>query len=359
MRLHHPGGMPLRQALAWGVLWAVIVSAAEGAVVQAAVVQGWRQGLVFWLLVWNVPAWALVGCAQLLLAQRAQARGSRWPVAAGWLLLSLTWATVQPALAGVANDWLSAGAHGGWWSLDLILYNLWINLFYGGLLVGVQGLVLRAERARSLLHDAAMARSRTEAQRGEAELDALQQHIDPALLLGVMDEVQDAYRHTPDRADDLLARLVEFLRCAMPGLKDRASTLAIEMSLARAYARLQSARQPGGPRWTVTMPAALPALPFPGQWIVPMMSLAAHGSTPSLVLELEGDRVCMTVRGLAAALPPAVLEHAQMRLRSQAGIRCAFHIGTAQEMVLMLWPTSAPAPHHTEGVPHGSIEARA
>ena len=92
---------------------------------------------------------------------------------------------------------------------------------------------------RSLLHANAVARNRTQAILDEARLQALQRQVDPALLLSSMGELEKRYRNEPDGAERLLETLVEFLRCAMPGLREPVSTVDTELRLARAYVRLQ------------------------------------------------------------------------------------------------------------------------
>jgi hypothetical protein len=234
----------------------------------------------------------------------------------------------------------------GWW-LDRAFYNLWPNLFYGGILVVVHVLALRTERMRSLLQDAAIARGRSAALRGEAELDALHRHIDPALLLDVMAEVERRYRDAPEQADELLGRLVEFLRCAMPGLKDRASTLEVEMQLALAYAQLQAVRE-GGASWRVVLPAALPAMPFPSQFVLPLLALAAPKAAPRLLVRCQGAAARLEARGLGRAPPLDFMQHARLSLQSLLGERFELQATDCPDpqLTLTLHPPPSEGEHH-------------
>jgi Histidine kinase len=305
----------LRQVLPGAALWSVVVAAAEGAVLDDR-----RASPSFWLLDWCVPGWCVVGCVQLALARRAQRQGRYGPVLVGGPLVAVVWSML---LSGVALARSVEGfspvrtLEGG---LSLGLYNLWVNLFYGGLLVAVYLFASRAERTRSLLQSAAIARGRTAALRDRQELESLQQNVDPALLLDVMADIERGYRESPGRADELLGRLVDFLRAAMPGLKGRVSTLDGELQLAGAYVELQAARglDTG---WTIERPTELPRLPFPGQLLMPLLTLAAPHSRPTLRVEAAGDRIRLHAAGLGRAFPADFVQHAQVALASLPGGR--------------------------------------
>jgi hypothetical protein len=85
-------------------------------------------------------------------------------------------------------------------TMPVTLYNLWINLFYGGLLMIAYSLTLRRDRMRSLSHANAVARNRTQSILDPARLQALQRQVDPALLLDSMGELEKRYRDEPDGA---------------------------------------------------------------------------------------------------------------------------------------------------------------
>jgi hypothetical protein len=263
--------------------------------------------------------------------QRAERLGRRRALVAGWLLISVSWSALQPLLQ-LAADMLAC-AVSGWadqrnFSVSQIpvvaAFNLWICLFYGGLFSLAYAFLLRGERTRSLLQDAAIARGRTTALRDEQALAAVRQQVDPVLLLAVMGDIEHGYRERPAQADALLGRLVEFLRCALPGLKDRVSTLAAELQLAQAYVQLQAARRrcrrrndtdPPAPVWQVQCPAELPALPFPSHFMVPLLALAAPGATPHLAVRVQHATVEIDIRGLGRPLPDGFIDETRRRLQ--------------------------------------------
>jgi hypothetical protein len=304
-----------RRILAWGAAWGIAMTVVE----QLALPPGedWAtvSMLLWWLTHWLTPVWCLVGCAFVWVADRtAHQHGIRVSLL-GWLTIAVTSAFVQPFLSNLLQMWIreflpAAAAfttdktvlmqlHP--LTLPLAAYNLWINLFYGGLLMMGYSLTLRRERTRSLLHANAVTRNHTQAILDEARLQALQRQVDPALLLSSMSELEKRYRNEPDRAERLLEALVEFLRCAMPGLREPISTVDTELRLARAYVRLQEERGLSS-GWRIeelqngTMDAKFPSL-----LMLPLLALGTHGSSPLLTAQAANGRVTLTLSGLSDA----------------------------------------------------------
>ena len=151
---------------------------------------------------------------------------------------------------------------------------------------------------RSLLHAAAIARNHTQAILDEARLQALQRQVDPALLLNSMSELERRYRNEPDRAERLLESVVEFLRCAMPGLREPISTVEAELRLARAYLNLQQERGSGS-GWKIRelQNEALNAR-FPSLLILPLLGLETNGANSLLTTQVVNGRVKLTLSGL-------------------------------------------------------------
>jgi hypothetical protein len=183
-------------------------------------------------------------------------------------------------------------------TMPVTVYNLWINVFYGGLLIVAYSLTLRRERIRSLLHANAVARNRTQAILDEARLQALQRQVDPTLLLSSMGELEKRYRSDPDAAEHLLEALVDFLRCAMPGLREPVSTVDTELRLARAYVRLQK-ECGSGPGWSIEELQDGPLhAQFPSLLMLPILAMGAGGSNSLLANQSANGQVTLTFSGL-------------------------------------------------------------
>jgi hypothetical protein len=330
-----PGGR-WRRILVWGTAWGIAITVVEQLAFTPGEVWATVSMLWWWLTAWLTPLWCLVGCMFVWVADRAARQHQIRSALLGWLTVAVTSAVVQPFLNNHLQAWIgdllpAAAALTAQetmlmgvrpLTLSLAVYNLWINLFYGGLLMIAYSLTLRRERVRSLLHANAVARNRTQAILDEARLQALQRQVDPALLLSSMGELENRYRNEPDAAERLLEAVVEFLRCAMPGLRDPVSTVDTELRLARAYVRLQKERgSRSGWRIQELQSGSLRAK-FPSLLMLPLLALGAEDSNSHLTTRSANGQVTLTASGLREASPEFV-QSLRARLQSLYGGACA------------------------------------
>lgn len=299
----------------WGILWALAVVAIQGFDFGGrSEGAGLQSTIAFWLASRLFPAWCFVGWLYLRVALAADRHDRRWAAWAGWLAISLAWAIAQPMLAELTRAWADVRPLVAVDMLDLALFNLWYCLVPGGLLVAAWLSVLRAERTRSLLEAAAIARARTTAALSQNALSRLQRRVDPALLLDVMSDVERRYRAQADDADALLGHLVDFLRCAQPGLRG-GSTLEAEIALVQAHARLQAARGSGA-HWAVDLAPDVPPLhgvPFPAHVLLPLLDQGPPDMRPTLQVRHGAHGVVVRAQGLTPTLAAAFAREAALR----------------------------------------------
>jgi hypothetical protein len=304
-------GLDARRAVAWGVTWALGVAVLESLQLSPAV---WSmKELVPWFTHWIAPLWcgaSGAGVVLLLLVNRAERRRG-WPVIlAVYLAICPLAGLLQVPLAGaLLSVWGSVPVSGSYgspvrpWDAGG-LYHTWIFMFYGAILIAAYLATIRSERTRSLLHGSKMARDRIEALLDAERLRVLQAQIDPTLLLGTMRELELRYRSDPAQAERLLEALVEFLRCAMNGLRIANSTFGAEIELARAFAALQRERgMTDGWRVSNDDSAALSAMPFPSLLMLRLLALSAAGGRPLLRVREQPDGVSLVLYGLRETVP--------------------------------------------------------
>jgi len=301
--------------LVWGTTWGIGITVVEQ--LQFTPGPAWTtvNMLLWWLTDWLTPVWCLVGCVFVWVADRAARLRDIRSSLLGWLTVAVISAIAQPFLENRLQAWIGEvlpAAAGVTMraavrmpprplTLSLTVYNLWMNLFYGGLLMIAYSLMLRRERTRSLLHANAVARNRTQAILDEARVQALQRQVDPALLLSSMGELEKRYRNEPDGAERLLETLVEFLRCAMPGLREPVSTVDTELRLARAYVRLHN-ECGSGRGWSIEELQNGPLhAKFPSLLMLPLLAQGAHGSNSLLTAQSADGQVTLTFSGLREA----------------------------------------------------------
>ncbi len=95
---------------------------------------------------------------------------------------------------------------------------------------------LRADQqARCRLADAECRQQALQAQMCEAQLTALQAQIEPHFLFNTLANVKRLYETAPDQGREMLASLINYLRAALPAMRESGSTLGRELELARSF----------------------------------------------------------------------------------------------------------------------------
>jgi Histidine kinase len=353
-------GFGSRSAAYWGVTWGLGVGIVEYLAVAPIDDWGSLQQLIFWLLYWMMPYWCLVGCVFVGLADRHEHIAHRGGFIAAFISLSVIAAVLQPLLSiglvrlttdvfpGFERYAVAGGATRTQWSnwSTISVYQLWQTLFYGSLLVAARIFTVRGERTRHLLHQSAMARSRTEGLLDAARLQALQSQIDPNLLLDSMHELEQRYRVSPEHAERLLEALVEFLRYAMHGLRVPVSTLGAELQLACAFSQLQHERGVEG-AWRIVEESAAPGIvfKFPSLLMLPLMALGGEGGRPMLRVRVERGQAVLSLHGLSRSVSAELSQQVQGRLYALYGERFHFvsHPSTPNQLRITLQPAPIPS----------------
>jgi hypothetical protein len=144
----------------------------------------------------------------------------------------------------------------------------------------------------------------------EARLQALQAQVEPHFLYNTLANVQALTEVDPPAANKMVGHLIEYLRAALPKMRETTSTIGQEVELARAYLNILKMRM--GPRldFSIDMPLELASTPFPPLMLPSLVENAIkHGLEPvreggrvDLKVQMIGDRlrvsVCDTGRGL-------------------------------------------------------------
>ena len=144
---------------------------------------------------------------------------------------------------------------------------------------------------RERLGLAALAREqeleRAQAQRREAELrlSVLAAQVEPHFLFNTLAGVRSAIATDPARASEMIDRLVDYLRAAIPRLRssgDSEATLGGQLDIVRAYLGLMSARMPRL-AWAVQADDDLLGLRCPPLMLISLAENAVkHGAEPKV-----------------------------------------------------------------------------
>ncbi len=114
-----------------------------------------------------------------------------------------------------------------------------------------------------------------------AELKALQAQVEPHFLYNTLSGIQYLVRHDAGLADQMLGRLHDYLRLALPAMREPMSTLAKEFALAEAYLSLMQMRLGERLRVTLELPDVLASSQFPPLMLGSLVENAIlHGIEP-------------------------------------------------------------------------------
>jgi hypothetical protein len=122
----------------------------------------------------------------------------------------------------------------------------------------------------------------------EAKLQALQAQVEPHFLYNTLANVQALTEADPAQANKMVEHLIQYLRSALPKMRENSSTVGQELELVRAYLNILKMRM--GPRLEFSIEAAehVMKLPFPPLMLPSLVENAIkHGLEP----QREGGRI--------------------------------------------------------------------
>ena len=151
----------------------------------------------------------------------------------------------------------------------------------------------RDAQARSAQLAFALERSTLEKEALDARLRVLQAQVEPHFLFNTLANVQALVESGSPQAGPVLKSLISYLRATVPKLHTQASTLAAEVSLARAYLELMQMRMPDRLQFSIEVAAGLESIEFLPLSILTLVENAVrHGIDPSE----RGGRIDVSVQ---------------------------------------------------------------
>jgi hypothetical protein len=188
---------------------------------------------------------------------------------------------------------------------------LWLDVaIYCGLTFAVLEFRRRRERSQQVLQAALTEQAQLSRQLLESRLAAMQAQVEPQFLFDSLVDVQATYDRDARSGADVMDRLINYLRVALPRLREQGSTVQAEVELLAAYLGVVAARHHGRPSvHFVLAPEAAGARFYP-MLLLPLVQrairLAAHGhEVPGyveLVVKRHGDELGVLLRIEAAGL---------------------------------------------------------
>ncbi|HUP28770.1 MAG TPA: histidine kinase, partial [Usitatibacter sp.] len=164
------------------------------------------------------------------------------------------------------------------------------------------------DRSRAALRMAELKRkeaeySRMSQQVTEAKLSALQAQVEPHFLYNTLASVQALTEVDPAQANAMTGHLIQYLRNALPKMRESVSTVGQEVELVRAYLNILQMRMGKRLTFDIAVPPELMDAPFPPLMLPSLVENAIkHGLEPQreggevrIRAESVGDRLRMIV----------------------------------------------------------------
>lgn len=122
----------------------------------------------------------------------------------------------------------------------------------------------------------------------QAQLQLLQAQIEPHMLFNTLANLQGMIALDPDRAQQMLDQLIQYLRATLTSSRAESTTLAREFTLLEAYLGLMAVRMGSRLAFSLDLPAELRSATIPPMLLQPLVENAIiHGLEP----KVEGGHV--------------------------------------------------------------------
>ena len=179
-----------------------------------------------------------------------------------------------------------------------------IDIFAYTSAIAVAFFSLRRDRTiAAALHASEIARVDSERARLNTMLQAMQARVEPAFLMEALKDVGALYASDRDAGGRMLDLLIQYLRSALPQMREAHSTLAREASLLRSYLGILAMRSGGALAITCGFDDALAGARIPPMILLPLIATAAReraalGTINISARELEHRvRIALMVQG--------------------------------------------------------------
>ena len=180
------------------------------------------------------------------------------------------------------------------WALMLVFVLLITKLALGS---------KRRAESRAQAASAVAAEEGLKRQLAEAQLKTMQAQVEPHFLFNTLASVDYLIETDPARASRMQKNLIQFLRAALPQMRQASSTLAQEMALCRSYLEILKVRMDDRLQFAIVMPAGLSSAAFPPMMLQTLVENSIkHGLEPkaegghlSVKAEIRHGKLCVTV----------------------------------------------------------------
>jgi len=223
--------------------------------------------------------------------------------------------------------------------IRMLSIGLLTGIGVASIVVGAIWLRNREAAAREATLAAEAERERLEKRNREAELRLLQAQVEPHFLFNTLANLRHLVQKSSADALPMLDHLIDYLRTALPGIREDNSTVGREAALARAYLEIIRIRMGGDLTFEIDVPSSLADHAVPPLMLMTLVENAVkHGIAPvgrghvRLAASSADGRLSVLVeddgRGLSDDMKPGVgLANVRDRLAALYGASGTLALG--------------------------------
>jgi hypothetical protein len=205
------------------------------------------------------------------------------------------------------------------------IYELASWLLIGGSAVSLYADRRAARKTEAHLQAAELDRIRRSKLALESRLQAMQARVEPQFLFNTLAQVERLYARNPVLGGRMLDDLIDYLRAAMPHMRDTSSTVAQEIDLVRAYLDIVRIRSGEQLTFSIEVAPGVEDIRMPPMMLLPLLDrsiehvLAPPRATGIIAIRvaIDGGLLRLTVADRRADLAPDARDDALASLRER------------------------------------------
>ena len=172
------------------------------------------------------------------------------------------------------------------WLMSVVMLLIVTSVIAKVLLGGKRKAETRARAASATAAEEGLKR-----QLAEAQLKMMQAQVEPHFLFNTLASVDYLIETDPARASTMQKNLIQYLRAALPQMREGSTTLGKELALVRSYLEILKVRMEDRLQFAITVPQGLMSAQFPP---MVLQSLVENAIKHALEPKPEGGSITVT-----------------------------------------------------------------
>jgi signal transduction histidine kinase len=228
-----------------------------------------------------------------------------WRVLPRWLTVIALCTVVGSAIEAIGASFINPKFN---WGIDLVRYFVVVNAMFASVL-GVGWMYMRSSLDAALkLNAAELKQLATEQAADAARMQLLQAQVEPHFLFNALANARRLMRTDATAAKAMLTDLLQYLRVALPAMRQAQTTLGSETELVRAFLAIHQVRMGQRLTFDVDVPTNFHAVNLPSLALLTLVENAIkHGLSPLV----SGGHISVKAHGVQSQLLLSVSDNGQ------------------------------------------------